>query len=243
LNELLTNNVEVLKDDCTEHQFFENANISFTRFVTIRTIPTLDDVEKGYKSCVAFNLKRNHQGADFLIPVKCNEQTYTVWIIQIKNHNLSECDSKVTVDSTSKLEPKYVFSKTDLAKLEIPYLAMYWQLGAHQTNTKEVEWGPAFRTLSHDEEEPPPAFRTHYTILGLKSFKIARGDTLKGLRTILEAYVDPYDTFWSSDKFLNETTTYIESFLPWHPPDNKINSGVLLNKYDDSDAQDPVQEA
>ena len=197
---------------------------------------------KGYQTGVAFNLKRNQQGAHFLIPVKCNEQTYTVWIIQIKNHNLSKCDSKVTVDSTSKLEPKYVFSKTDLAELKIPYLAMYWQLGAHQTNTKEVEWGIASRTRSYDdEEEPPPAFRTHYTILGLKSFKIARGNTLKGLRTILEAYVDPYDTFWSSDKFLEEITTYIESFLPWHLPNNKIDGGVLLDKYDDSDAQDPQE--
>ena len=78
LNDLLINNSEVLKN-CDEHQFFENANISFTRFVTIRTIPTLNDVKNGYNSCVAFNLKRNHQGADFLIPVKCNEQTYTVF--------------------------------------------------------------------------------------------------------------------------------------------------------------------
>jgi hypothetical protein len=239
LDDLLIDNSKVLKMDCDEHRFFENANISFTRFVTIRTIPTLDDVKEGYKSCVAFNLKRNQKGADFLIPVKCGE-IYTVWIIQIKNHNLPGCNSDVTEDSTSKLMPDYVFSKTNLAELEAPYLAMYWQLGAHQTDTKEVDWGVAFRTRSHDEEESP---LTHYTMLGLKSFKIARGDTLKGLRTILEAYVNPYDTFWSSDKFLEETTTYIESFLPWHPPDNKIDGGVLLDKYDDGDAQDPVQDA
>jgi len=251
LKELLANNVKVLESDCYEHRFFENANISFTRFVTIRTIPTLDDVKKGYESCVAFNLKRNHKGADFLIPVKCNGQTYTVWIIQIKNHNLLKCDSNVTVDSTSKLWPKYVFSKTDLAELTIPYLAMYWQLGAHHTTAKEVEWGIATRTRSHDvqdvqdvQDEPPSKlFRTHYTILGLKSFKVAREDTLKGLRTILEAYVDPYDKFWSSDKFLNETTTYTESFLPWHPPDSKLDRSVLLDKYDDSNVQNPVQEA
>jgi len=42
-------------------------------------------------------------------------------------------------------------------------------------------------------------------MLGLKSFKVAHRDTLKSLRTILEAYVDPYDIIWLSDK---------ESFLP-----------------------------
>jgi len=234
LGDLFKNNT-VLKGNHDDHRFFKDANISFTRFVTIRTIPTLDDVKKGYKSCVAFNLKRNQQGADFLIPVKCNDK-YTVWVIQIKNHNLPKCNSDITEDSTSKLEPNYVFSKTDLAKLEVPYLAMYWQLGAHQTDIKEVEWGTSSRT--RDKENPPP--HTHYIILSLKSFKVAYGNTLKGLRTILEAYVDPYNTFWSSDKFLEDPTNYIESFLPWHPPNNKIDGGVLLDKYDDNDAQGPV---
>ncbi|CAI2177915.1 1964_t:CDS:2 [Funneliformis geosporum] len=239
LEDLLKNNI-VLKKNYDEHKFFKDANISFTRFVTIRTIPTLSDLEKGYKSCVAFNLKRNQQGADFLIPVKCNGK-YTVWVIQIKNHNLLKCNSGVTEDSTSKLEPKYVFSKTDLAKLESPYLAMYWQLGAHQINIEEVEWGVSSRTREKEKQDKTSPY-THYTILGLKSFKVANGNTLKGLRTILEAYVDPYDTFWSSDKFFGDPTNHIESFLSWHPPDNKIDVGVLLDEYDDRDAEGPVQE-
>ncbi len=50
--------------------------------------------------------------------------------------------------------------------------------------------------------------------------------------------------FWSSDKFLKDPTNYIESFLPWHPPNNKMDDGVLLDKYnDDDDIQDPIQEA
>ena len=130
---------------------------------------------------------------------------------------------------------------SDLEKSKVPYLAMYWQLGAHETNIKEVEWGISSRTRSRENDEP---LHTHYIMLGLKSFKVAYGNTLKGLRTILEAYVDPYNMFWSSDKFLKDPTNYIESFLPWHPPNNKMDDGVLLDKYnDDGDIQDPIQEA
>ncbi|GBC02926.1 hypothetical protein RclHR1_00490012 [Rhizophagus clarus] len=234
LNNLLKDN-PVLKEEHYEHNFFKRATVSFTRFVTIRTIPTLNDVRRGYKSCVAFNLKRNQQGADFLIPVKCDEN-YGIWIIQIKNHNLPKYDSSVKVDSTSKLEPSYVFSKTDLKELEVPYLAMYWQLGAQETGITEAEWEIASRTR---EEQPP---RIHYIILSLKSFKVAYGNTLKALRTILEAYIDPYDPFWSYDKFLNDQTDFIESFLPWYPPNSKIDNGVLLDKYNDDDAQTPPQD-
>src|SRR4051812_12266 len=113
-----------------------------------------------------FNLLLLHLDVN---PVKYSEEIYTVWIIQIKNHNLSSCNSGVTEDSISKLEPNYVFSKTDLAKLDVSYLAMHWQLGAHQTVTEEVEWGIAFRTRLQVGQEPR---RTHYTILGLKYFKV-----------------------------------------------------------------------
>ncbi|RIA93600.1 hypothetical protein C1645_735376 [Glomus cerebriforme] len=230
LDNLLKNNF-TLNENCTEHNSLKNGSISFTRFVTIRTIPTLNDIKKGYISCVAFNLKQNQQGANFLIPVKLNKNIYTVWIIQIKNHNLDKYNSDIMVDSISKLKPRYVFSKTDLAELN-PYLSMYWQLGAHQTSIETVEWKISSKT-QHSKEKKLPL--THYTISSLKSFKVAYGDTLKNLRSILEAYIDPYDIFWTSDRFLDDPTNYIESFLPWHPPNNKINSEVLLDKYNDND--------
>jgi len=139
LNELLKQNEIILCADNPEQIYLKKAKITFTRFVTISTIPTSDDVKKGYETGVAFNLKRNQQGADFLIPLKVDDD-FTFWIIQIKNHNLKTTNSHFKADSTSRLRPEYVFEKSDLANTKTNYLAMYWQLGAHETHIKNVEW-------------------------------------------------------------------------------------------------------
>src|SRR3989442_970712 len=105
LRELLGDNI--LNDDDFERRFFRSANISFTRFVAISTIPTTNDIKKCYEDGIAFNLKRNQRGADFLIPVY-TENRFTFWIIQVNNHNLTST----------------VFEKSDLAVSNEPYLAM-----------------------------------------------------------------------------------------------------------------------
>ncbi|GES84782.1 hypothetical protein RCL_jg24130.t1 [Rhizophagus clarus] len=162
----------MFNDDDDQHNYFRDANISFTRFVTICTIPTLRDVQIGYETCVAFNLKRNHKGADFLIPIR-NNNKFTFWIIQIKNHNIKSTGSNFQIDTTSKLMPRYVFDKSDLGnreKFKEPYLAI---------------------SAIFSDQDPKPT--THYAISGLNSFEVARGKILAGLRAILNAYVDPYD--------------------------------------------------
>ena len=55
LRELLGDNI--LNDDDFEHRYFRNANISFTRFIAISTIPTTNDIKKGYEDGIAFNLR------------------------------------------------------------------------------------------------------------------------------------------------------------------------------------------
>jgi len=55
LNDLLKD--KIMLQNNNEHKYLKNAKISFTRFITIRTIPTIKDLEKGYETCVAFNLK------------------------------------------------------------------------------------------------------------------------------------------------------------------------------------------
>lgn len=233
LDELLNNNITLDKNNA-EHNYLKNASISFTRFVTISTIPIYNDLMKGYQTGVAFNLKRNQQGADFLIPLcieNNNNNEYSSWIIQIKNHNLKNTDSNFKVDSTSKLTPEYAFKKSDLEKSKVPYLAMYWQLGAHEKKIEEADWGVETRST---DQNPRPT--THYSIIGLKSFNIARGKDLESLRAILKAYIDPYNAIWSNnDKFLGEQIPYIEKFLPWNP--SKPNEKLLLDKYDDKDAE------
>jgi hypothetical protein len=230
LNELLLDSKNILNGDNSEHNALKNANISFTRFVTISTIPTENDLTKGYETGVAFNLKRNQKGADFLIPVRI-ENSYTFWINQIKNHNLKSTNSDFKTDATSKLTPNYVFEKSDLAKINSHYLAMYWQLGAHEKgieNMKEEDWGIPTRS---SKKKPT----THYAILSLKSFKVARGSTLESLRAILSAYINPYDERWSYNSILGDRTKYIETFLPWCP--SKPNEELLLDKYNDADVQ------
>ncbi len=235
LDELLINNI-TLHENNAEHNYLKNASVSFTRFVTISTIPVYNDLMKGYQTGVAFNLKRNQQGADFLIPlcIKDDNQDdqFTFWIIQIKNHNLKTTDSNFKTDSTSKLTPEYVFKKSNLEKSESPYLAMYWQLGAHEKKIEEADWGVTTRS---NDQNPRPT--THYAIIGLKSFNIACGKDLESLRVILKAYIDPYNAIWSNnDKFLGEQIQYIEKFLSWNPC--KPDENLLLDKYDDKDAQD-----
>jgi len=229
LNDLVLDSKTILNDDSDTHNTLKNAYISFTRFVTISTIPTKDDLIKGYETGVAFNLKRNQKGADFLIPV-CSNKEYMFWIIQIKNHNIKSVNSHFKVDATSKLKPKYVFEKSNLAEFDAPYLAMYWQLGAHEKNVEKVDWGISSRSLRSSMEDPT----THYAILGIKSFKVARGKTLESLRAILNAYIDPYSKMWSHDPILNDRTAYIETFLPWCP--SKPDENLLLDKYNDTDA-------
>src|SRR5947208_517611 len=56
LNELLLDSGSILNDNSDEHNTLKNANISFTRFVTISTIPTRGDLTRGYETGVAFNL-------------------------------------------------------------------------------------------------------------------------------------------------------------------------------------------
>ncbi|CAG8571566.1 4681_t:CDS:2 [Funneliformis caledonium] len=101
LEELLVENI-VLKEEIDEHKYFKTAEISFTRFVTIGRVPSYYDLIEAFKTCVAFNLKRNHKGADILIPVKVGTQ-YTVWLIQIKNHNRPYGDSNIQIGA-HKLE-------------------------------------------------------------------------------------------------------------------------------------------
>src|SRR5436305_4818943 len=163
LNELLLDYGSILNGDNDEHNTLKNASVSFTRFVTISTIPTKNDLIKGYETGIAFNLKRNQKGADFLISVR-TENNYTFWAIQIKNHNIKSTNSDFKIDATSKLTPKYVFGKSDLAEVNSDYLAMYWQLGAHEKGiTNLVDWRVSTRTGG---ENPT----THYAILSLKSF-------------------------------------------------------------------------
>jgi hypothetical protein len=226
LDELLVDSKSILNGNNDEHNTLKNANVSFTRFVTISTIPNRNDLTKGYETGVAFNLKRNQRGADFLIPVRI-EKKYTFWIIQIKNHNIKSTNSEFKTDATSKLTPKYVFEKSNLAEVDSHYLAMYWQLGAHEKGIENlVDWGIPTRSSG---ENPT----THYAILSLKSFRVARGRTLESLREILNAYINPYDEMWSYDSILGDRTKYIETFLPWcsSNPDEKL----LLDKYNDTD--------
>ena len=232
LNELLLDYRSILNDgNSNEHNILKNANISFTRFVTIFTIPTKNDLTKGYETGVAFNLKRNQRGADFLIPVRTENGDYTFWMIQIKNHNLKSTNSDFKIDATSKLTPKYVLEKSDLAEVDSRYLAMYWQLGAHEKGFKDLEeeWGATLRSESNMGKRKPT---THYAILSLRSFKVARGKTIESLRAILNAYINPYDEMWS-DSILGGRAKYIETFLPWCP--SKPNEELLLDKYDDTD--------
>jgi hypothetical protein len=233
LTDLLEGNNNILKDNTTEHNYFKNANISFTRFVTICTIPTYKDVKMGYETGVAFNLKRNQKGADFLIPI-CINNDFTFWIIQIKNHNIKSTNSNFQADSTSKLMPCNVFEKSDLSNQKDPYLAMYWQLGAHVTEIKSMNWGVS-GTVKFTEQNPEPT--THYAVIGLNSFKVARGKTRVGLRAILNAYMNPYDESWSNnDQFLKNQAEQIETFLkPWHIPRSKLDSNLLLDEYRDED--------
>ena len=39
--------------------------------------------------------------------------------------------------------PHNVFEKSDLGNQKVPYLAMYWQLGAHVTKILRIDWGIA----------------------------------------------------------------------------------------------------
>lgn len=229
LGELLFDSKSILNGNNVEHNTLKNAKISFTRFVTISTIPTRNDLKKGYETGVAFNLKRNQRGADFLIPVLMADDNYTFWIIQIKNHNIKSTNSDFKTDATSKLTPQYVFGKSNLAAINSYYLAMYWQLGAHEKRIENLkDWGVATR-YSSSSENPT----THYAILNLKSFRVANGRTLESLRTILTSYIDPYDKMWSYDSILKDRIQYIETFLPWcsSDPDEKL----LLDKYNDND--------
>ncbi|CAG8553527.1 11344_t:CDS:2, partial [Ambispora leptoticha] len=95
-----------------------------------------DDLIKAYKTGVAFNLKRNQRGADLLIPVRIQDE-HTFWIIQIKNRNLKSTNSDFKTDATSKLTPKYVFEKSNLAEINSDYLAMYCPLGVACGKTLE----------------------------------------------------------------------------------------------------------
>ncbi|GBC09551.1 hypothetical protein RclHR1_08980001 [Rhizophagus clarus] len=226
LDELLFDSKSILQGNDDEHNVLKNANISFTRFVTISTIPTRNDLAKGYETGVAFNLKRNQRGADFLIPIRM-ENKYTFWIIQIKNHNIKSTNYDFKTDATSKLTPRYVFEKSDLAGVNSYYLAMYWQLGAHNKRIEILEdWGIPTRSSVKNPT-------IHYAILSLKSFKVAHGKTLESLRAILSDYINPYDEMWSYDSILGDRTKYIETFLPWcsSNPDEKL----LLDKYNDAE--------
>ncbi|CAG8635424.1 11673_t:CDS:1, partial [Funneliformis caledonium] len=73
------------------------------------------------------------------------------------------------------------------------------QLGAHEKGFKnlEEEWRA---TLRSDQGKPT----THYAILSLRSFKVAREKTIESLRAILGTYINPYDEMWSYNSILGD---------------------------------------
>ncbi|CAG8625536.1 14490_t:CDS:2 [Funneliformis mosseae] len=168
---------------------FINGTVAFTHFNVVDYVLDYDDLEMTYMRRCAFIMKRNHPGADICIPVRLTTGKYSIIIIQIKNIDTTSIkgDDEYPASASSKLNYKYVFTRSDLKDHDEPCLYLYWQLGY---NYHFQEKPNTVSTRSGQLESK----NLHWATFGLRHYKI--DDILEIIEDILTSHISPFDSEW-----------------------------------------------